>query len=169
MPMRLASVLLCAAALAAAEGAQTPLLVQAGATYLSGDLRQATGQRWGYHLGIASMLAEQGVLGMPTAEIDGRYAEGNALKLYAATIGYAERARAGDRIFLGAGFGTAYLRLRRTDPAAPEGEDDWRLFAKGMLGYSLSDNLFFEATYFHTPRIGGLSTASTSLALGYWF
>jgi len=163
---------LCAAQAAALEPAgTTPLLLQVGGTYLSGDLRESLKTDWGYSAGIATLLAESGIMGVPSLDIDTRYAPDGEGSLLTFEATYAERALVGERYWLGLGIGSNFVRLKLDQTAEREGSSErrWAIGGKAMFGYLLTDRLFIEATYHYTRKVMDLDTASTTLAVGYWF
>lgn len=162
---------LCSAALAMEAAGSTPVLLQAGGDYLSGDLREALATDWGYHLGIATFLAEQGLVGISSLEIDVRYAPDGEGSLLAIETGYAERALVGGRVWLGLGFGSNFVRLKldETRERAADSDRRWSIGVKAMMGYLITDQIFLEATYHYTRKALDLDTSSASISLGYWF
>lgn len=163
--------LVCSAALAMEPAGSTPLLVQIGGDYLGDDLREALKTDWGYHAGIATLLAETGLLGVPSLDIDVRYAPDGEGSLTSFEACYAERALVGGQYWVGLGFGSNFVRLKLDGNAEREGASErrWGIGGKAMLGYLISDRLFLEATYHYTRDALDLDTASASLSLGYWF
>jgi hypothetical protein len=163
--------LLCSVAYAAQPAGTTPLLLQVGGDYLGADLRQALETDWGYHAGLATLVAESGMVGVPSVDLDFRYAPDGEGSLFTFAATYAERALIGGRYWVGAGFGSNFVRLK-LDQTAERGADSerrWTLGGKAMLGYLLTDRMFVEVTYHYTREALDLDTASASVALGYWF
>jgi hypothetical protein len=151
----------------------SPMLGQIGGTNLSSDLRQQLGADWGFHAGLATLVAESGVLGMPSLDLDARYAPCPDGDLLSFETYYAERALVGGgRWWLGAGFGANWMKLSLKG-VAPLNDDreerKWGLGAKGMIGMLLTNRAFIEATYHYTPRLLDADTTSISVGLGYWF
>ncbi len=162
---------LATAAMAMEPAGTTPLLLQVGGDYLSTDLRKALATDWGYHAGLATLLADQGMLGVPSLDLDLRYAPDGEGSLFAFESYYAERALVGGQWWIGAGLGSNFVRLRLDEtPERPaDSERRWSIGGKAMLGYLLTDRVFFEATYHYSGRALDLDTSSVSFSLGYWF
>jgi hypothetical protein len=173
--MRRSAVLLSVlgfASLAAVEPAgSSPLLVQVGGTYLSGDLRQALHTDWGYAAGVAALLAESGFMGVPSLDIDTRYAPDGEGSLLTFEATYAERSLVGERYWLGVGLGSNFVRLKldKTGDRAAASDSRWTVGGKAMIGYLLSDRLFIEGTYHYTRKIMDMDSSSATVAIGYWF
>jgi hypothetical protein len=161
----------CSLALAAQSTGTTPLMLQVGADYLNSNLRTALATDWGYHAGLTTLVAESGVVGVPSVDIDLRYAPDGEGSLLAVEATYAERALIGGRWWAGIGLGSNFVRLTldRTEERAEASERRWTLGAKGMLGYLITDRLFVEVTYHYTREALDLNTGSVSGSLGYWF
>lgn len=156
----------------AAQGmGTTPLLLQVGGDYLSDDLRKALETDWGYHGGLATLVTESGVIGVPSLDIDVRYAPDGEGSLTTFEAYYAERTLGSGQYWLGFGLGSNFVRLKldETDKRASASERRWELGFKGMLGYRLTDRVFFEATYHYTGDALDLDSSSVSASLGYWF
>lgn len=150
----------------------SPMLGQLGGTYLSPDLRKNLQEDWGFHAGIATLLAEKGVFGMPSADIDARYAPTGDGSLTSIETTYAERSLVGERWWVGAGAGANWMHLIVDDPSLKGGRADergWSIGGKGMIGMLLTNRTFVEATYHYTPKMLGLNTSSISVGFGYWF
>lgn len=166
--------LLLVAASARAWGAQggMPVMAQAGGDYLGPELRRALETDWGYRLGIATLLAERGLLGMPSLDLDLRYAPDGEGDFIAGEVAYAERRLVQPRWWLGAGLGSHYLRLKldeRPGERAAAEERRWGVGGKLMLGYLVTERAFAEVTGHYTERALGIDTWSVSGCLGYWF
>lgn len=164
--------LLCAAAVGAAEpSGSTPLLVQIGGDYLSGDLRRELATDWGYRGGLAVLLAESAVVGVPTLDLDVRYAPDGEGSLFSFEASYAERALLGDRMWAGLGLGSNFVRLKldQTPERAARADRRWSLGGKAMVGYLITDRLFVEATWHYTREVLDLDSNTVSLGLGFWF
>lgn len=163
--------LLCSTVMALEPAGTTPLLVQVGGTYLNADLRKELNTDWGYALGIATLIAESGIAGVPSLDIDVRYAPDGEGSLTTFEATYAERALVGDRYWLGLGFGSNFVRLKfnKTETRPESSERRWDLGGKAMFGYLLTDRVFMEATFHYTREALNMNTASTTLGLGYWF
>ncbi len=162
---------LCTVAFAMEPAGTTPLLLQVGGDYLSSDLRKALQTDWGYHVGLATLVAESGMVGIPSLDLDVRYAPDGEGSFFSFEANYCERALVGDRIWLGAGVGSHFIRLKldRTALRDESYEQHWGIGGKAMLGYLITDRLFVEATYHYTRSTLDLATTSGSLSLGYWF
>jgi hypothetical protein len=166
------SLLMASSAMAAQAGPSTPLMGYAGTTYLHENLRISTGRDWGYAAGVAATIAEQGLLGLPSADIDVRYSPGPAGELLAVETSYAERALISERVWIGLGIGANYVKLSLEGSQQPGDEREshrWAAGGKAMLGYLLSDRLFLEGSFHRTGTLLGIDTSSTSICLGYWF
>lgn len=163
--------LVCSTALAAQPAGTTPLLLQVGGDYLGADLRQALETDWGYHAGLATLLAESGLIGVASVDLDFRYAPDGEGSLFSFSACYAERALVGQQFWIGAGFGSNFVRLKLDQTPERAGASDrrWSLGGKAMVGYLLTDRLFIEATYHYTRDALDLDTSSGSISLGYWF
>lgn len=162
---------LCSVALALEPAGTTPLMLQVGGDYLNGDLRTALNTDWGYHAGLDTLIAESGLVGVPSVDIDLRYAPDGEGSLLVIEASYAERALIGGRWWVGAGVGSNFVRLRldATPKRAADSDRRWSLGGKGMLGYLITDRLFFEATFHYSRQALELNTGSVSASLGYWF
>jgi hypothetical protein len=162
---------LCAVALAAEPTGTTPLMLQVGGDYLNSNLRTALNTDWGYHAGLTTLIAESGMFGVPSVDIDVRYAPDGEGSLLAVEANYAERALIGGRYWFGAGLGSNFVRLvlNRTPERAEDSERRWAIGGKAMLGYLVTDRLFIEVTYHYTREALDLNTGSVSGSLGYWF
>lgn len=149
----------------------TPLLAQVGGTYLNPDLREGLETDWGYSVGLATLLAESGIAGVPSLDIDARYAPDGTGSLTTFEATYSERALVGDRYWLGLGVGSNFVRLKfaATPDRAEKSERRWDLGGKAMFGYLITDRVFIEATYHYTRKAMDVDTSSTTLGLGYWF
>ncbi len=163
--------LLCSTALAAQPAGTTPLLLQVGGDYLGADLRKALETDWGYHAGLATLVAESGMVGVPSVDLDFRYAPDGEGSLFTFSACYTERAMIAPQFWIGAGFGSNFVRLKLDETPERAGASDrrWSLGGKAMAGYLLSDRLFVEATYHYTRDALDLDTSSASISLGYWF
>ncbi len=149
----------------------TPILMQVGGTYLGPDMRESLNTDFGYSFGISTLIAESAIVGIPSADINSRYAPDGEGSLTTFEAYYAERALVTDRTWLGLGVGSNFVRMvldGRPDRQTAS-ERRWGIGAKAMLGYLITDRLFVEATYHYTGKALDLDTASTSLCLGYWF
>jgi hypothetical protein len=163
--------LVCSVAYAAQPAGTTPLLLQAGGDYLGADLRKALSTDWGYHAGLATLVAENGMVGVPSVDVDFRYAPDGEGSLFSFEATYAERALVAQQLWIGAGFGSNFVRLKldETPERAADSERRWSIGGKAMVGYLLSDRLFVEATYHYSREALDLDTMSVSIDLGYWF
>ena len=166
--------LVCAVSTAAAADVygRTPMLGQAGGTYLSSELREPLGSKWGFYAGLATLLGESGVLGMPSLDLDGRYVTATGGELIAFESTYCERALVGQRWWLGAGLGANWLSLKLKGlpgPADDREEQKWGIGGKGLMGLLLTDRLFIEGSYHYTPKLLDTATTTISVGLGYWF
>lgn len=162
--------LACGAAAADMQGA-TPLLATAGGTYLGTDLRKALETDWGVAGGLSAMLGESGVLGLPSLDVNVRYAPDGDGSFLSFESGYAERMLIAQQTWLGFGFGGNFVRLKldETPLRAAASERRWQVGGKAMLGFLLTDRFFVEGTYHYTREALGLNTSSATIALGYWF
>lgn len=167
---------LVAAADAADRFGGTPMLGQVGGTYLSSELRQQLAADWGFFAGISTLLAERGIRGMPSLDIDVRYAPCPGGEMLSVQTSYSERILVGQRWWLGAGLGANWTHLQvkaDTTAAAPLNSDrderKWGVGGKAMLGMLLTNRAFVEATYHYTPKLLDTDTTSISVGLGYWF
>jgi hypothetical protein len=150
----------------------TPMLGQVGGTYLSSELREPLVTDWGFYAGLATLLGERGAVGMPSLDLDGRYATGTGGELITFESCYSERALVGQRWWLGAGFGANWMSLKLKGlPGKADDRDEqkWGIGGKGMLGMLISNRLFVEGTYHYTPKILETATTTISVGLGYWF
>ncbi|MCS6970590.1 MAG: hypothetical protein RMM29_01920 [Planctomycetota bacterium] len=167
---RCALLLALAASVPAAQG--LPFFVQAGGDYLGPELRKALETDWGYRLGLGTLLLERGLVGLPTIDLDGRYAPDGEGTFAAFEVTYAERRQIRQRWWLGLGLGSNFVRLKLAEipgvRAAAE-QRRWDIGGKLMAGYLLSERLFFEITWHYTRRALDLETMSFSGGLGYWF
>lgn len=164
--------LLAAGAICAAE--PTPFMAQVGGTYLSNDLREALKENWGFHAGIATCVAESGFMGLPSADIDLRYAAGSSGSLLTVETTYTERAFLSEGWYIGLGIGAHYASLEletvtATGATVTNKEHKWAPGGKALIGIQLSDRAFLEATYHRTVSLLDSDTSSISLSIGYWF
>lgn len=167
-------VFLAANLLAADPYGKTPMLGQIGGTSLSSDLRDTLDGRWGGYAGLAVLVAEKGLLGMPSLDVDVRFAPGKGGDLTSVESSYAERSLVGDRWWLGAGLGANWMRLSlkgksQIPVTTDKQESKWGVGGKGMIGMLISNRFFVEGTYHYTPKILGTDTTSVSVGIGYWF
>ncbi|MBN8526806.1 MAG: hypothetical protein J0M02_15850 [Planctomycetes bacterium] len=171
MLRQLALVPLACTAMAMEPAGTTPLLVQVGGTYMNPDLREELETDWGYSAGIATLLAESGLMGVPSLDIDCRYAPDGEGSLTTFEATYAERALIGDRHWIGVGIGSNFVRLKldETPDRKADSERRWDVGGKAMIGYLVSDRLFIEGTYHYTREALDMDTSSATLAIGYWF
>jgi opacity protein-like surface antigen len=171
MRRTLALLPLMCTALALEPAGTTPLLAQVGGTYLNPELRTALDTDWGYSVGLATLIAESGIAGVPSLDIDARYVPDGTGSLTTFEATYAERALVGDRYWLGLGVGSNFVRLKldQTAKRTERSERRWDFGGKAMFGYLLTDRLFIEATYHYTRKALDMDTASTTLGIGYWF
>ena len=172
--MRLATVfapiLCCPLAWAMEPAGTTPLQLKLGGAYLSDDLRVASGENWGYYAGLSTLIAESGIFGVPSADIDVRSLNTGDAELLSIEVSYAERALVGDRYWLGFGVGSNWTKLGLSPVGVPAREERrWAIGGKAMIGYLLTNRLFIESTYHYSGKALDLDTSSVSLALGYWF
>lgn len=167
----LALVPLACTALAAQPSGTTPLLLQVGGTYLSSDLREGLSTDWGYAAGLATLIAESAIIGVPSLDLDVRYAPDGDGSLTTFEATYAERALIGDRHWFGIGIGSNFVRLKldETPDRKADSERRWDIGGKAMLGYLITDRLFIEGTYHYTRKALDMDTSSATLAVGYWF
>lgn len=116
-------------------------------------------------------------MGMPSADLDLRYASSHSSTFTAFATSYAERRKIGDQWWLGFGIGGEYLRVKRAprqDAGAATTTDveeshKWVVSGKGMLGLLITQRFFLEGTYHYSPKVLGVETTSMSIGLGYWF
>jgi len=149
----------------------TPLLLQVGGDYLSDDLRKALETNWGYHAGLATLLAENGLMGVPSLDLDVRYAPDGDGSLMSFEACYAERSLISGQYWFGLGIGSNFVRLKldQTPERAESADRRWEIGGKAMIGYLMTDRVFFEATYHYVGDSLGLDASSVSASLGYWF
>lgn len=176
--LRLALPIVLVASIQAADPyGTTPVLVQLGATYLSQEMRAALGSDWGIHTGVAAKLDDSGLFGMPSADLDLRYASGNGSSFMAFGTTYAERRLIDEHWWLGMGAGADYIRVQQDVPAnAAKGtaainvdERKWAIGGKAMLGFLITPRFFLEGTYHYSHKVAEIDTTSISIGLGYWF
>lgn len=167
----LALATLAGAAMAAQPSGTTPILLQVGGTYMNSDLREGLGTDWGYSAGLATLLAESAIIGVPTLDLDVRYAPDGDGSLTTFEATYAERALIGQRHWLGIGIGSNFVRLKLDETAERKATSErrWDVGGKAMLGYLITDRLFIEGTYHYTRKALDMDTSSATLAVGYWF
>ena len=152
-----------------ADNSRPPIYIAAGLDYLSSASRALVGNE-DPHLALGWSDTTSALFGIPSLDLDWSHGARNGNSIDTFGLTYCERRALSQYFYFGLGIGTFYNRVKLE---APDGSTDlttgFRIGGRGMLGIYLSSTVFFEATYFYTGKVNGVSTNAISGCLGLWF
>ncbi len=128
--MRLIAILTalsCAGSAAAASGGEGFVALAGGIHYPNAEVRNLLDTQYGLHLNLGLGANGQAMIGFPSFEFDWGHITGNGSRLDTGNLTYCERVHLQEGIYVGAGAGTAWNRLKITGD--DETYDDFRLCA----------------------------------------
>lgn len=173
MPSRpLSTVLLLVATAVAGRGAtasEIPFYVAGGIGMFSGDLRELTDNQ-GYVAALGWGDKVRSLIGAPSLDLTWGHADGQGNSFDSVSVMYSERIPLAQAVYVGAGVGSFWNRLK----VQGQKEESWTIGVRGSAGLSLgglsSLAPFIEATWFYPlEKVGGARADYIAIVAGFWF
>lgn len=162
-------VLVSAAASGQAVASEIPFYVAGGIGMFSGDLRELTDNQ-GYVAALGWGDKVRSLIGAPSLDLTWGHADGQGNSFDSVSVMYSERIPLAQAVYVGAGVGSFWNRLK----VQGQKEESWTIGVRGSAGLSLgglsSLAPFIEATWFYPlEKVGGARADYIAIVAGFWF